>query len=591
MKILIAEDDFTSRFVLRCILEKMGDVEVYEAEDGLKAWEMLQGGLMPGLCFLDFNMPRMNGVELLRRMRNDPRFAALKVCFCSAVRDRQVIMSAAALQPGNYILKPYDRAVIHAEVQKVRGTPRPEDSLENPAEVCARLGIDQPTYESRLKGTLEEVRALTTRLPTLLLQLDVEGVTLALEQTKQSAQALGLRRIFRLADGMSRTFKSDGSRGVDSANEMSSKLQQCLGRSAENLMQIMSDMRAEAVKIEGLVAESHGGRSPIASAPDPFKDRQRAELDALICNVSEAFRRGKLLAATRNIRSKSLNVPLRASLLGQDAALTTGALTRRISFSLTLLDVETAEAIENCRKITDLVKLLSFPLDAGARWIPDAAIRLLEQEVSSRNEQGIMLLRHAIGPDFEEFMRKEEVIIREHLVKLYEQSGTGGRASEAQVQEILQDVRERLQPALDGELTTHPVFSDLDLGNLAERNDDSRWASPFSLLQNAALLFRNAATDPSFDRTFKFSTFDRQTFLESMDVFGDHLGKTPNPERAVQELQQLKAVSGSPVSLLEKCRLTWAIIKGGTESESAAPEIRSEALPTIPGGQQTAPPR
>lgn len=583
MKILIAEDDFTSRFVLRRILATMEDVELYEAEDGLKAWEMLQAGLRPELCFLDFNMPRMNGLELLKRMRNDPRFVAVKVCFCSAVRDRQIIMQAAALQMDNYILKPYDRAAIHSQVQKVRGIPRPAESLENSAEVCVRLGIDPAAYDARLDVLLQGVRTLTTRLPTLLMQLDVAGAFAVLDETKQAAQDLGVRRIFKLADGLSRSFRSEGGLSAESKNDTAAKLQQWLGRSAEHLMQMMSDMRGELLIVERLAAEARGGPATATNAPDSFKGRQQAELDALICTLSEVFRRGKLLAATKNIRSKSLNVPVKASFLGEDAAQTVGALTRRISFSLTLLDAETAEAIENCRKINDLIKLLSFPLDAGARWIPDAAIRLLEQEVAARNDQGIILLRQAIGPDFEAFMRQQEGIVREHLTRLYQQTETSGQASEAQVQAILQDVRERLQPALDGELTAHPVFSDLNPGNLAERGDDVRWASPFSLLQSAALLFRNAVTDPAFDRVFKFNTFDRQTFLQAMNVFEDTMGHHPNPERAAREIQQLEALATSPVNLQEKCRLAWALIKGGTEPASAAPEIRSEALRAVPG--------
>ena len=85
-------------------------------------------------------------------------------------------------------------------------------------------------------------------------------------------------------------------------------------------------------------------------------------------------------------------------------------------------------SIENCRKINDLVKLLSFPLDAGARWMPDAAIGLLERERAARNDQGVMLLRQAIGPNFEAFMRRQEGIVRENLTCLYQQANTSGRA-------------------------------------------------------------------------------------------------------------------------------------------------------------------
>jgi two-component system, chemotaxis family, chemotaxis protein CheY len=569
LRVLIVEDDKTSRIVLRRILETLGDQEIYEAEDGLKAWEMLNGGLVPQLCFLDLNMPRMNGIELLRRIRGDRRFASLRACFCSAVRDRNLIVQAAVLQPDSYILKPYDRNAIHAQVRKVQGTARPEESLESAADVCARLGIDPAIYDSRLNALLEDVRTLTIRLPTLLMRLDVAGAFSALDSTRQAAQALGVRRIFKLADGLSRSLKSDVSLAdprVASKEETAAKPQQWLSCRADLLMQTTHDMRVELQTVERLATEARLGPQATKDAPDSFMSRQRAELDGLICFLSEVFRRGKLLAASKSIRSKSLNVPVKASFLGQDSAQTVGALTRRISFSLTILDAETADAIESCRKINDLVKLLSFPLDASARWMPDAAIGLLERELNARNDQGVMLLRQAIGPDFEAFMRRQEVIVRENLTRLYQQAESSGGASEEQVQDILQDVRGRLQPGLDGELTAHPVFSELDLGNLAERIDDARWASPYSLLHHAALLFRTAVTDPGFDRAFKFSTFDRQTFLETMNVFGDPIANHPDPERAARETEQLEAIAASPVSLLEKCRLVWGIMKGVAES-------------------------
>jgi len=205
-----------------------------------------------------------------------------------------------------------------------------------------------------------------------------------------------------------------------------------------------------------------------------------------------------------------------------------------------------------------------------------------------------MLLRQSIGLDFEAFMRRQEAIVRENLTRLYEQADSISRASEQQVQEILQDVRGRLQPALDGELTARPVFSELDLGNLAERVDDARWALPFSLLHHAALLFRTAATDPDFDRAFKFSTFDRQTFLETMNVFGDPIAECPDPGRAAQEIQDLEAVAASPVSLMEKCRLIWGIIKGQPELSVSLPDhgsIGPQIEGSPEGGGHSQPPQ
>ena len=593
LRVLIVEDDLTSRFVLRRILEALGeDLEVYEAEDGLKAWETLNGGLVPHLCFLDLKMPRMNGVELLQRIRSDKRFTSLPVCFCSAVRDRHLIEQAAALQPDHYILKPYDRQAIHAQVQKVRGTPRSEESLEAPAAVCARLGIEPAAYELRLRALLENVGTLATRLPTLLMQSDVEGGISALDATMQAAQDLGACRILWLAGRLSRALKSDGSlpdRHAEPGPETAAKLQQWLNRTADQLMQTMHEMHGELQTVERLAAEVRLGSQSAKDASAAFKGRQREELDGLIRALTEVFRRGKLLAPNPDLCSMSLDDPVKAPVRGADSAPAVGERTRRISASLPLLDAETAAASESCRKIDDLVQRLSFPLDASTRWMPDTAIRLLERELSARNDQGVMRLRQAIGPDFEAFMRQQEVIVRENLARLTPPAEISGQAAEEQVQEILQDVRGRLQPALDGKLTAYPVFSQFDLGNLEDRSDGSRWAMPLSLLHHAALLFRTAIVDPDFDRAFQFKTFDRQAFLASMNVFGGPIGLHPDAGRAAREIQQLGAVATSPVSLLEKCRLVWGIMNGAAEPGDAPPEVRLETsnlLPSVEGGER-----
>ena len=66
-----------------------------------------------------------------------------------------------------------------------------------------------------------------------------------------------------------------------------------------------------------------------------------------------------------------------------------------------------------------------------------------------------------------------------------------------------------------------------------------------------------------------------------MNVFGDPIGNRPEPERAAREIQQLEAVATSPVSLLEKCRLIWGIMKGEAESGISPPEVRMEAASLV----------
>jgi len=274
LRVLIAEDDSTSRLLLRGILERMGDLEIIEAEDGLQAWSILDRGFLPGVCFLDINMPRLNGVELLRRMRGDKRFAAIKACFCSAVRDRQVIVQAAALQPDQYILKPYTPSAIEAQIQKARESLHQTQSLDSMDAVCARLGIDQATYLRILDRLLAELRNAVTQIPTLLTRLDVAGATAALDGARSAAQLLGARPILKLADALTRLLRSSASGAGQeerSKEGMAAQLPQWLACSTDDFFQILQDVRGELHTIERIAAVA---KTQAASQTRPENSQQ-----------------------------------------------------------------------------------------------------------------------------------------------------------------------------------------------------------------------------------------------------------------------------------------------------------------------------
>lgn len=68
MKILIAEDDFTSRTMLATVLKKIGH-EVVETTNGSEAWDAMQKPDAPNLAILDWMMPEMDGIEVCRSIR------------------------------------------------------------------------------------------------------------------------------------------------------------------------------------------------------------------------------------------------------------------------------------------------------------------------------------------------------------------------------------------------------------------------------------------------------------------------------------------------------------------------------------------
>ncbi len=86
-RILVVDDSLTVREVERRLLEK-GGYEVMVGVDGMDGWNLLQGGGGFDLVISDIDMPRMNGIELIRRIKSDPRLRSLPVIIVS-YKDRE----------------------------------------------------------------------------------------------------------------------------------------------------------------------------------------------------------------------------------------------------------------------------------------------------------------------------------------------------------------------------------------------------------------------------------------------------------------------------------------------------------------------
>jgi hypothetical protein len=126
-------------------------------------------------------------------------------------------------------------------------------------------------------------------------------------------------------------------------------------------------------------------------------DGGKTELNPMARDFQYIYASGWLVTVDEATRIKPLRIPVKATLLGQQAERTVGALTQKQSFTLQVLDDAVDKAIEKCRKVTDVIKLLTYPLSQGNRWLPEAAKNLLEKELESRNQQVQKLLGEALG--------------------------------------------------------------------------------------------------------------------------------------------------------------------------------------------------
>jgi diguanylate cyclase (GGDEF)-like protein len=116
MRILIAEDDFTSRRILNAILKKWGYDPVV-TEDGVAAWDALQKADAPKLVLLDWNMPGMEGVEICRRLRQIVASNPPYVILLTGRDEKGDIVRGLEAGANDYLAKPYDSDELLARIR------------------------------------------------------------------------------------------------------------------------------------------------------------------------------------------------------------------------------------------------------------------------------------------------------------------------------------------------------------------------------------------------------------------------------------------------------------------------------------------
>lgn len=116
MRILFAEDDPISRSILQAVFSKHG-MDVIETMNGLQAWEKMQEPEPPGLLVLDIMMPRLNGIELCRRIRRLETRNPPYIILLTAKTHKDDIVNGLEAGANDYIAKPFDTEELMARVR------------------------------------------------------------------------------------------------------------------------------------------------------------------------------------------------------------------------------------------------------------------------------------------------------------------------------------------------------------------------------------------------------------------------------------------------------------------------------------------
>jgi len=124
LDVLVVDDISVVRNALARILRSLGiRGRIDKAEDGFKAWEMIQT-YNYGLVVSDIQMPRMTGLELKKIVRTTPRFAELPFLMITGEVSEDILANVKESRFDGFLLKPFHRVVLEARLRELLNIPR-----------------------------------------------------------------------------------------------------------------------------------------------------------------------------------------------------------------------------------------------------------------------------------------------------------------------------------------------------------------------------------------------------------------------------------------------------------------------------------
>jgi two-component system, chemotaxis family, chemotaxis protein CheY len=115
MRALVVDDSRAVRMIISQILREIG-MEVFEAANGIEALEQMKRNPDLELLLVDWNMPQMNGIDLVRAIRADRAYDAARILMVTSESQGEQVMQALQAGANEYLMKPFNKDILVAKL-------------------------------------------------------------------------------------------------------------------------------------------------------------------------------------------------------------------------------------------------------------------------------------------------------------------------------------------------------------------------------------------------------------------------------------------------------------------------------------------
>ena len=119
MKVLVVDDSSTMRRIIVNTLSRLGYKDTVQGADGVEAWEAMQANPDVNVVITDWNMPNMNGLELVKKIRAEEKYVDIPIIMVTTEGGKAEVITALKAGVNNYIAKPFTPQVLKEKFEQM----------------------------------------------------------------------------------------------------------------------------------------------------------------------------------------------------------------------------------------------------------------------------------------------------------------------------------------------------------------------------------------------------------------------------------------------------------------------------------------
>ncbi len=297
----------------------------------------------------------------------------------------------------------------------------------------------------------------------------------------------------------------------------------------------------------------------------PSEELSIKAAEPMIERLSQLYEIGVQVQFNKLSRIRPLDAPMKPAWFGVESLRKVGSISRKVGYRISVIDETVLKDLENKKSAgRRILNQMSYSLGDGQRWMPERVMPLFEAELERINQQAQHRLTELLRGNVDAYVKSHRVRVTKDANAQYEEFNPGQTLPSEIIDEILNDLKNRLSEATKGSFMPNLNYSKISFSMQSESKWNSQWGQPLVFLSSVAQYPRKALTDRFFLQGVKV---DHKELLKFMNICDDYIFEISQwdlHDIAKAELNLIDKIESLDSDEYDKCWLLVYLMEGKT---------------------------